>query len=441
MHPNLSFEQAPPISVPFRFFLTAPLFGILAGLLLIWLGPEALASRWSAGTLALTHLLSVGFLLQAMCGALLQFIPVISGGNIWRPRLVAGVLHPLLIVAALLLAGGFALSRPLWLLIAASLFGVGLGSFLLIVGLALWRSPAQGPSIRILRLALFGLAVTLILGVFLSSALGGFGHWQIDLPLPVLVNVHAAWGLGGWALMLMIGVSNQVVPMFQLTPPYPAWLMRWLPPALLLVLGLWTLQPMLIPDAVNNLPKLLSDLVGLGGLLLGALYAAVTLRLQFKRRRRLTDVNFAFWRAAMLALLALAVSWLTMLLVPALGEMPRALLWLGVLAFVGVFMPAINGMLYKIVPFLNWLHLQQMSGLKALPPNIKQMIPEARMRTQFLLHFSALVLLLATLIWPLLARPAGTVLAASCLWLEWNLIGAVRLYTNFKKTRGQSACP
>jgi hypothetical protein len=31
MHPNLSFEQVPPIDVPFRFFLTAPLFGAAAG--------------------------------------------------------------------------------------------------------------------------------------------------------------------------------------------------------------------------------------------------------------------------------------------------------------------------------------------------------------------------------------------------------------------------
>ena len=69
MQPSLSFEQAPPISVPFRFFLTAPLFGMAAGLLLLWQGPAALASRWTSVALALTHLIAVGFMLQAMCGA------------------------------------------------------------------------------------------------------------------------------------------------------------------------------------------------------------------------------------------------------------------------------------------------------------------------------------------------------------------------------------
>ena len=30
MHPSLSFDQAPPISVPYRFFLAAPWFGVMA---------------------------------------------------------------------------------------------------------------------------------------------------------------------------------------------------------------------------------------------------------------------------------------------------------------------------------------------------------------------------------------------------------------------------
>ena len=59
MQALLSFEQSPPISAPLRFFLTAPLFGMLAGALLLWGGPDLLASRWTPGALALTHLITV----------------------------------------------------------------------------------------------------------------------------------------------------------------------------------------------------------------------------------------------------------------------------------------------------------------------------------------------------------------------------------------------
>jgi hypothetical protein len=64
---------------------------------------------------------------------------------------------------------------------------------------------------------------------------------------------------------------------------------------------------------------------------------------------------------------------------------------------------------------------------------MKQMIPERAMRTQMRLHFTALVLLLAAVLWHALALPAGLAFSASCLWLEWNLVGAARLYVRFRE--------
>jgi hypothetical protein len=40
------------------------------------------------------------------------------------------------------------------------------------------------------------------------------------------------------------------------------------------------------------------------------------------------------------------------------------------------FCSAITGMLYKIVHFINWLHLQAPGTPFHLLPNMKQMIPE-----------------------------------------------------------------
>jgi len=85
-------------------------------------------------------------------------------------------------------------------------------------------------------------------------------------------------------------------------------------------------------------------------------------------------------------------------------------------------------MLYKIMPFLNWLHLQQAGGTAVPIPNMMQMIPQRAMRVQMLLHFAALALLLAAVLWPALVLPAGLTFSASCLWLQWNLAGAMRVY-------------
>lgn len=59
----LSFDNAPPLSVPARFFVAAPGYGVLAGLLVLLQGQDLLLSRWSPAMLALTHLLTVGVLL------------------------------------------------------------------------------------------------------------------------------------------------------------------------------------------------------------------------------------------------------------------------------------------------------------------------------------------------------------------------------------------
>ncbi len=428
MQPTLSFEQAPPISVPYRFFLTAPLFGAVAGLILAWLGPAALESRWAPGALAMTHLIVVDFMLQAMCGSLLQFVAVVAGANIWRPRLVAALVHPLITAGAVFLATAFLLEQQLLFLAAALAFAAALGLFLTVMAIALLRTPARGMAIYVLRLAVLGLLVTVVLGVVLASTLGLHENLQSVWSLLTLINVHVAWGLGGWALMLVIGVSYLVVPMFQLTPSYPVWLTRLLPAGLLVVLCLWSLQ--LLPGRDEIQPW--QSGVVFAGMLLAGLYAAATLWLQSRRRRRQADVTLVFWRGAMLALLALAASWLVFEAVPKLGGHERAPLWLGVLALPGVFLSVIIGMLYKIMPFLNWLHLQQQGGTVMTQPNMKQMIPEGAMRGQMRLHFTALALLLAAVLWPALALPAGLAFSASCLWLEWNLVGAARVYVRFR---------
>ncbi|MCX7140006.1 MAG: hypothetical protein NT123_02665 [Proteobacteria bacterium] len=436
MQPVLSFEQAPPISVPYRFFLTAPLFGAVAGLVLVLLGPDTFQSRWSSGALAMTHLIVVDFMLQAMCGSLLQFVAVVAGANIWRPRLVAHIVHPLITAGAIFLASAFLLEQQVLFLVAAAVFITALGIFLTVMFIALLRTPARGMSIYVLRAAVFGLLVTVVLGATLALTLGLEDHLQSDWSLIALINVHVAWGLGGWALMLVIGVSYLVVPMFQLTPSYPVWLTRLLPAGLFLVLCLWSLQ-LFSPDAAAQTWQ---TAVGLAGVLRGGLYAAATLWLQSRRRRRQMDPTLIYWRGAMLSLLAFALSWIVFEAAPQLGANLRAPMWLGVLVIPGLFLSVITGMLYKIMPFLNWLHLQQQGGTVATSPNMKQMIPEGAMRGQMRLHFTALGLLLAAVLWPALAIPAGLAFTASCLWLEWNLIGAARVYTRYRdKIRAATA--
>ena len=413
---GLSFEQAPPFSLPLRFFLTAPLFLLAAAILIVW-APESLASRWAPQALALTHALTLGFLAMAMLGALMQMLPVVAGSTLPAPRAVAGFSHLSLALGTASLMTGFLTAEAAAFVSGIVLLGSGFAVFLAAAVISLARA-AGSVTVWGVRLAALCLGFTLLLGLML--ALMRIGAWS--LPAGSLLAAHVAFGLLGWVLLLVIGVAFQVVPMFQITPPYPPRLSRWLPPALF---GL-----LLLRAAAAWYPPAVVQLVDAGLAAGMLLFAVVTLRLQSRRRRKLPDVTLAFWRLGMASLIASAAVWLAAQLWPGMAVSSPYPLLLAVLFIGGFGVSVVNGMLYKIVPFLTWFHLQaQLQARAGSIPTMKEMIAERRTRWQFRFHAAACGLLTAGPFWPSSARAGGLMLAVSALLLWLNLLSASRRFS------------
>ena len=74
---GLSLDQAPPLSVVLRFFVTASLFGIVAGVLLLIFGDSVFDASTKEARV-LTHILALGVMGPFMLGALFQMLPVIA---------------------------------------------------------------------------------------------------------------------------------------------------------------------------------------------------------------------------------------------------------------------------------------------------------------------------------------------------------------------------
>ena len=127
-----------------------------------------------------------------------------------------------------------------------------------------------------------------------------------------------AWG--GWALMLLIGVSYLALPMFQLTPPYPGWLTRLLPyrhaaAAVLVVAATRRLGWRAASVAVRRGAGRPADgrCVCLGDFQIASATAAASGRCHLPVLARRHVVA-----------LALAVSWVVLEMLPSIGEHPRA---------------------------------------------------------------------------------------------------------------------
>ena len=225
---SLSPEQAPPIGVPLRFFAVSPAFLVLAALLLATDDGNPFSSAHSPALLGATHCITLGFMAMVMIGAIQQVVPVIIGSQIPTPRLIAWLTNVPLTAGALLLTTGFVLGKPELLNLSWSLLGL---TFLVFIGASLYslaRATAKNPTKTALLLSVLSLAAAVTLGMLLAR---GYAT-GLAIPYAKLATAHISLALGGWVLLLIIGVSYQVVPMFQLTPNYPKRLTDNLTPAL-----------------------------------------------------------------------------------------------------------------------------------------------------------------------------------------------------------------
>ncbi|WP_263772278.1 hypothetical protein [Propionivibrio soli] len=417
MQTLLSYDQSPPLAAPFRFFLTAPVFGILGGVLILCY-PEVFASRWTPATLALTHLITVGFMLQVMLGALIQILPVVAGANIGSPLRVAGLVHAAISVGTVFLVAAFFSYSPAAFKVAALLFTVGIACFIVSALRAFSGVPTTSPTVGGLKLSLAGLTVTAALGVGLTAALG----WSLDWPLMQLADIHLGWGFVAWGTVLLAAVAYVVVPMFQITRPYPRVFERFFAVATIGALAVWSISEWVDAGAI-------SLVLALVVVLAVACFAGVTLKVQRTSKRSRFDATQHLWRAAMLSALAACAVWGAGRFVPTVAERAEWPVLFGALVLAGGFMSVIVGMLYKIVPFLVWLHLQNLGQGRVVAPNMKKIISEAAMERQSAAHVLACVLVALAALWPAtFAYPAGASLVVANAWLLWNLTAAVRLY-------------
>jgi len=424
MQRSLTYTAMPPIRVPLPFLLAAPCFAMAAALLLAWQGEAALASRWTPVTLAITHLLTLGFLTMTIVGALFQLLPVVAGVAIPLVRPVAALSWGTLALGTVLLACALGLGLgPAAYHAAAGVLGLAGFVVLAAIGTAISNKivPAARPLVRGVRLASAGLAVTIGLGTSLALYLGGVG----PLDAPLLTDIHASWGLLGWVVALTATVSFQVIPMFQGTPAYPRALESWLPAALFALVAGWSVAT--LAGAPARAAGLAAE-IGVAALLLR--YAGATLMF-FRARKRAADVGTYYWVLAMGSLMLAA---LVHFLPVGLDQRP---LLCGILVIAGFGMSAVNGMLYKIVPFLVWYHLQCDESLpRERVPALKNILDGTRALRQWRWHVVGLGLLVAAPFAPtVLARPAGLFQALALLLMIRDLFGAAGLYLSLRGPR------
>ena len=420
---GLSLDQAPPYHSVYRFFLTAPLFAILASFGIVFQGHHLFISFISFKLIGIIHWMTLGFITTTMFGAIMQMLPVLAGVKIKNPVLFSGIIHATLSLGAFLFGVSYVFALPALLPYAGALITISVFGFSGLVLFKLMMIKNSTHTIRAMRLSLFSLMAILFLGLYLLA-------WRLNLlkgPEFDLLSVHFLWAFIGWVSILIMGVSFQVIPMFYVSPEYPSWFRRIIPPAIVVLLVLYTMFTF-FPQAAIALSATYMDSFYLRKAIRMILYiflaafAIITYRQIKRRKRKLPDPSLLFWKSSMFFLFFSAILAATTEFYRG-ALFPKMILYTGMSFLFGFIFSVINGMMYKIVPFLSWFHLASKGIFDA--PTMKDLLDDSRIYLQFTLHILFLLSLPLTVFfasWGHYITGMLLFFSATILWLNLYIV-------------------
>lgn len=418
MYAGVSLDQAPPEDIPFRFFLTAPIFGVMAGLLIAFNGESLFSSSWDLEVVALTHVITLGWLTSIMIGSFYQMVPVLVGGTV--PYIFfSRVVHAVFTIGVLLIIWGLysftslALHGGTFLLLLAFVF------FIVQLGVALFRVKPDRPTVVAMMISLTSLAVTVIMGILFAGNYAGW--WAVSMERGQMIGIHLTFGLFGWVTTLIMGVGFHVIPMFYLTPVFPVDKAKK-------TLKLMTLSLVLVPLSLffdfNTFWLILAGIPGFSAMIV---FVRTTRDMFNKRKRKVMDTTIRCWQ---MGLISLPLS-LGFLLLYQIWPISAFAFIFAFFFLIGFALSVTSGMLYKIVPFLVWFHRFSMLIGKVPVPLLKDISPDKSARLQWKsLTTTVIILVLAVIVNSDIAlRLGGLLLAISSLHLFINLVKMVRIKT------------
>lgn len=424
---------APSISLPMRFMITG-LLALVVGVGWLIAQPYVLATyHYNQHVIALTHLFVLGWITTIVMGAMYQLVPVALETRLYSERLAKWqfAFHVIGFV-------GMVWMFRVWDMTQVGHFGsaLGFGVLLFVYNIVrtLMRVPKWNVVATAVASALGWISLTIVAGLCLASAKISFDPdsestglaFQIVGAIADVVrrfdpmnamHAHAHLGAIGFFVMMIVGVSYKLIPMFTLSELQNK--RRALVSVVLLNIGLaGSFACILLRSSwkVGFAVMIAAALLIYGWELIAILRARKRGPLDWGIRYFLTAVALL----APLSILGVVLAWPTLPLTAFTGQLENVY---GFLGLIGVISFAIMGMLYKIIPFLVWFGVYGRHIGKAKVPALADMYSA---RLQAFGYWTFLAGLIVAITGTLLAneiviRGGSAVLGLSVLALVVNI--------------------
>jgi hypothetical protein len=338
-------------------------------------------------------------------------MPVLAGAIIKKPRLFANVVHSSLVLGTLFLSFSFILEIKILLHIAVLFLSIAFLTFFIMSIKLLFKVKYLTSTVKAMRLFSLAGIITLFLGLYLA-----FSHVTLEFNTHYysFVFLHILFGLFGFALLLIMGVSFQVIPMFYVAPDFPKFIQNKLP---LIIFILLFISALFFFFDIN---LLILKLIFSCLIISFCFYGLKSLN---NRKRPVFDATLWYWKFSLVCLAISLIIWLV-------GFDANYILAI-VFAF-GFLYSLLQGMVYKIIPFLSWFHLNSKGYFKL--PTIREFIDERYIKINFFVHASSVIFFVLSYFLNDLIYLASILFLLSNILFFLNCLNAVKKYIAISKT-------
>lgn len=376
-------------------------------------------------TLALVHIVSIGWLSLLMCGALFQFVPVLVARPLYDSAMPLPALVCLLAGLCALVLGFLKLGGEIdiafsYFPLAAALLSLGFALVVWNLGRTLWAARPLPLPARFVVVGLFGVVATVAFGVVFALVLDGASNDLLAVTASQGLPIHIIAGLGGWLTCTAIGVSYRLLAMFMLAPDLDGPTARGA-----LYSGAAGLAVAIVAGlaAIFAGAGLTSVMIAAGtlGCIAVALYGRDVLVLHRERKRRKIELNS---RMAGLALASLAIATLLIVALLATRKFEQHAAAVVLLVAFGWLSGLGLSKLYKIIPFMTWLECYGPIIGKAPTPRVQDLVAENRAIKWFILYYSAVWAATAALMFeaPTAFRGAAALMLVATIGIAAQLV-------------------
>ena len=333
--------------------------------------------------LAITHLTVLGWGTMVIMGASNQLIPVITDQKLYSERVSIAVFLSLTIGTCLLVHSFWNFELGILMLTGATLV---LTAFILhAVNMFLTSKKAQKNNI-IVDFVLTAHIWLIVTGTIGATLLLNFRFGFLPADHLHYLKVHASVGMAGWFLLLIIGVSSRLIPMFLLSRKEAK---KYLTAAYYLING--GLVLLLIEGM--GLHSTRWHVVYIALIIGGLLFYLVYIRHCFKSAiRKKLDAGM---KQTFIALGVVTLPFLfLMIAIFSYSQTPVSIITAyGYSFFAGFITILIMGQTFKTLPFIVWMHLTKPEKLAQLQP--KDLYNEHLVVLQTLIYLPGFLLFLS----------------------------------------------